>query len=178
MKKPGASNTSSKWPENRSGQWPENRSTKREPFAMEPQSVLECHELAASARCVYALMAMKLRGGNVSKVGQRELSRRLGFARSTVEESIAQLLKLGKIETACPRTSRDQASYRLLSNVFVARDNEPQASGARAKPKSYPCVNCGKPCRDAKRGLCWGCKRDVEIDNGVRRALASMRAVV
>ncbi len=120
------SNTSNKWTESRSYERTEYRSSKSkpEPYWRIPKSVGECHELTAHARCVYGLLASKVRQGNIAKIGQREMARRLGFSRSTIQAAVQQLKELSFIAESENRSHRDSATFELMSNIFARKQGE------------------------------------------------------
>lgn len=98
---------------------------KCEPFWRVPKSVGECLDLTFSARCIYGVLASKVRFGNVSIIGQNEIARRLGCSRTTVVEGIKELIQFGKIKCG-HRAARSRSVYELQSDIFAQkmRDGE------------------------------------------------------
>ena len=137
-------------------------------FGRIPKSVIYDVELSASARCVFAALALTERKG-IASIGQRRLAKSLGMARQTVADGLSELRERGHIKTISEGTRR--AVYTLQSELFRSSVNA-KASAFVSSPRPR-CSDCGKIQSSAsvKTGWCISCRNAKEIARQVEGEL-------
>lgn len=111
------------------------RATQAEKHSRIPRSILyAAGVLNPYERLVYAALADQVWQGNVACIGERLMVKKLGFARSTVQESLAGLIAKGFIEKSEKRLN-NRNCYILLSSVFGQKQGREDVivSGPRSK---------------------------------------------
>jgi len=82
-----------------------------------PQLILHDTRLSAYARLVYAELALWVFQARTCSVGTRQIAARLGFSKTTVTESIQQLVAAGVV-TLSKSGAGKRTVYVLNSPVF------------------------------------------------------------
>lgn len=108
-------------------------------------SVLFDKEISATAKCIFATLAVSLRkGSRVASMGQRLIARKLGFDRGTVSKGLKELAQRGHVTVS--QVGRKRPHYFMVSTRFeveeAARGNTFVAGGA--VPREHLQVPCGE----------------------------------